>query len=300
MSYLLAIGHAALDRVVQVDVFPRADEKAQVTPLTHGGGGPAATAMVTVARMGGRGILCAALGQDAAGEDIRDELQSEGVDTEPMQMRAGCRSPLSYVVVEQQTASRTIFWDRGNAPRLRPDEIPAGLVEGAAALLVDGHQIQAQRAAAQRARQAGVPVVLDGGSLRPSTRELLELTDHAVVSERFARDWCGETGEKGLRALQAAGPAVAVITLGERGCIGTEGGETLAIPALPVSAMDTNGAGDVFHGAYLIGLERGFSLLQRLQLAAAAAGLACRTAGARPGIPGLEEALAAGVRIGRA
>ena len=126
-----------------------------------------------------------------------------------MKVRAGCRSPVSYVVVEQQTASRTIFWDRGNAPQLRPDEIPAGLVEGAAALLVDGHQSQSQRAAAQRARQAGVPVVLDGGSLRPSTRELLELTDHAVVSERFARDWCGETAEEGLRALHAAGEPVA-------------------------------------------------------------------------------------------
>ncbi len=299
MSYLLAIGHAALDRVVQVDLFPGADEKAQVTLLTDGGGGPAATAMVTVARMGGRGVLCAAVGQDAAGERIRDELQSEGVDIQPMQVRAGCRSPLSYVVVEQKTASRTIFWDRGNAPQLSPDEIPAGLVEGAAALLVDGHQGPAQRAAARRARQAGVPVVLDGGSLRPSTRELLELTDHAVVSERFARDWCGETGEEGLRALQAAGPAVAVITLGERGCIGAQGGETLTIPALPVRAVDTNGAGDVFHGAYLMGLDRGLSLLQRLHLAGAAAGLACRTPGARPGIPGLQEALAAGMRSGR-
>jgi sugar/nucleoside kinase (ribokinase family) len=297
MSYVLGIGHAALDRVAQVDVFPRADEKARVTPLLEGGGGPAATAMVTVARLGGRSLLCAAVGDDGPGRRILEELQSEGVDVGAVQVRPGHRSPVSFVVVEKTTASRTILWDAGDAPMLSPEEIPPGVVEEAGVLLVDGHQGPAQQAAARRARAAGVPVVLDGGTLRPATRELLPLADHAVVSGAFARQLAGRAGEQALAALQAAGPAMAVITRGGDGCLASDAQGVVAVPALPVEALDTNGAGDVFHGAYALALAQGRDLGECLRLASAAAGLSCRAFGARPGIPCWNDAAEAAAEL---
>jgi ribokinase len=293
MSYLLGIGHAALDRVVQVDAYPRPDEKAETTPLVECGGGPAATAMVAAARLGGTSRFCGAVGDDAVGRRIRKDLEAEGVDVRALRLRPASRSPVSFVVVERQTAHRTIFWDRGDARVLEPEEVPEGLVEGAAAVLVDGHQGPAQMAVARRARQSGVPLVLDAGSLRPSTRELLALADHAVVSERFVLDWSGRSGREALRALRSAGPTAAVITQGHRGCLGVDAGTVVEVPALAGRAVDTNGAGDVFHGAYLVGLQHGLALEERLRLATAAAGLACRVPGARSGIPGLPEAWSA-------
>jgi ribokinase len=292
VSYLLGIGHATQDRLVHVDAFPEADQKARVIPLAEDGGGPAATAMVAASRLGVTCRFAGAVGDDDRGRRIQSDLVAEGVDVRALRLRAGARSPASFVVVERSSGRRTIFWDRGDAAAVEPEELAPGLVEDAAALLVDGHQPVAA-AAARRARAAGVPVVLDAGSLRPATRELLTLADHAVVSERFAVDRCGAAGESALRALQAEGPRTVVITLGPGGCIGLEGERLVGAGALEVEVVDTNGAGDVFHGAYLVGLIRGLGLEDRLRLAAAVAGLACRSAGPRRGIPSLQEACAA-------
>jgi sugar/nucleoside kinase (ribokinase family) len=249
--------------------------------------------MVTAARLGVRSRIVAVVGDDPTGRRIREGLDAEGVDTSAVRTRAGCRSAESIVLVEPTTGRRTILWNRGSGAPLKTGEIPPGLVEGALALLVDGHHPDAQCSAVERASRAGVPVVLDAGSLRSATRRLLPLVDHAIVSQGFARDWSGSDHGAALLAIRDAGPGAAVITLGERGCVGSAGDGVIALPALPAECADTNGAGDVFHGAYLAGLARGLAFPDRLRLANAAAGLQCRAPGPRAGIPGLNEALAA-------
>ena len=291
--YVLGIGHATLDRLVVVDRFPEPDSKQETPAPMEEGGGPVATAMVTAARLGVPARIVAVVGDDPTGRRIREGLDAEGVDTSALRSRAGCRSAESIVLVEPETGRRTILWNRGGGAPLEAQEIPPGLVEGALALLVDGHHPEAQYSAVERASRAGVPVVLDAGSVRPATRRLLPLVDHAIVSEGFARDWSGPDHDAALLAIRDAGPGAAVITLGERGCVGRTGDGRVALPALPVGRADTNGAGDVFHGAYVAGLAVGLAFRDRLLLANAAAGLQCRTPGPRAGIPGLEEALAA-------
>ena len=290
---MLGVGLATLDHYVTLDRFPDPDTKAETSLVLEEGGGPVATALVAAARLGAICRIVAVVGDDDDGRTIRGGLADEGLDVAGMVMRPGRRSPFSFIVVEPGAGRRTIFWNRGDLEPQGPSDLAAGLVEGAAALLVDGHQLAAQLAAVHRARSSGVPVVLDAGSVRPATRELLPLADHAVVSERFARDWAGQGGEGALRALQAAGPCAVVITSGEGGCRGREGSEVVAVPALPVENPDTNGAGDVFHGAYVAALVRGMALGPRLRLATATAGLKCRQPGPRRGIPVLTEALAA-------
>jgi ribokinase len=295
---VLGIGQATLDRRVAVERFPEPDTKVETSAVLEEGGGPVATALVAAARLGAGCRIVAAAGDDAAGARIRDGLESEGVETTHLLLRPGCSSPFSFVVVEPGAGRRTIFWTRGDAAPLQPGDVPPGLVESAAALLIDGHQPEAQHHAAVRARGAGVPVVLDAGSLRPGTLRLLALADHAVVSERFAREWSRADHAAALRALRRAGAATAVITLGASGCVGLEGSQTVRVPSLEVEAEDTSGAGDVFHGAYVVGMLLALGLEDRLRLACAAAGLKCARPGPRRGIPGLPAALAAaGLRL---
>lgn len=291
--YVLGIGHATLDHLLEIDRFPEPDTKAEIASPRAEGGGPAATAMVAAARLGERARLVSVVGDDGRGREIVAGLAAEGVEADAVQVRPASESPCSFVLVERSTGRRTILWSRGSAPPLRPEEVPAGLVEGAAALLVDGLQPAAQLEACRRARDARVPVVFDGGSVREDSAALLALADHALVSERFARTWAGSAGREGLESLCRATAGRVAITRGPEGCEALAGGRHLTIPALPAERPDSNGAGDVFHGAYLVGLVRGLGFEECLRLGNAAAGLKCRVPGPRRGIPVLAEALAA-------
>ena len=94
---------------------------------------------------------------------------------------------------------------------------------------------------------------------------------------------------EGLRALAAKGPETVVITIGEEGSVGMEHGETYILPPLPIVVVDTTGAGDVYHGAFIYGMLQGWNLRERMRFANAAAGLKCRALGGRAGIAGREE-----------
>jgi sugar/nucleoside kinase (ribokinase family) len=153
----------------------------------------------------------------------------------------------------------------------------------------------AQIVAAELANQAGIPVLLDAGSLREGMGELLALADYAVVSERFAAEVAprGEL-EDGLIELQRMGPRKVVITLGAAGSVGLDGDKVVRQSALEIDpVVDTTGAGDVYHGAFAVAMCERWPLERAMQLASAAAGLSCRALGGQAAIPTLTEALAA-------
>ena len=156
-------------------------------------------------------------------------------------------------------------------------------------LHVDGIQMEAQIAAARRAREVGVEVVYDAGSRRDGMEELIGLTDVLIASEGFAAQVGGGEPVESLEALRSLGPATVVITVGAEGSVGMEQGRIHSLPAVPVEVVDTTGAGDVYHGAFIYGMLQGWDLQLRMSFANAAAGLKCRSLGGRAGIPSLDE-----------
>jgi ribokinase len=293
---MLAVGCglATLDLMGQVGRMPEIDDKTELTAFSLQSGGPVATALVTLARMGAQARMVGKVADDDLGRIIAADLANNGVDVRHLLRGGPGVSPLSFVAVDQ-AGRRTIFHTPGVGATLAAEEWPREALADASLLLVDGHQMAAQIVAAEQANEAGVPVLLDAGSLREGMGELLAMADYAVVSERFAAEVAprGEL-EDGLIELQRMGPRKVVITLGAAGSVGLDGDKVVRQSALEVDpVVDTTGAGDVYHGAFAFAMIQRWPLERAMQLASAAAGLSCRALGGQAGLPTLAEALAA-------
>jgi sulfofructose kinase len=279
---VVCVGQAVYDLVLTVDHHPAADEKLVASSLMGWGGGPAANAAVTAARLGLGTAFCGYLGQDHYGDLHFAELQAEGVDTSYL-TRGAAPTPLSVALVKPN-GQRSLVNFRRDTPPLPPRAIDLpGLAPSA--ILFDGLEPDLSPPLAAAAREQGVPTILDAGSVHPGTITLLGAIDYLVCSEKFAYTFTGEKNEpRALASLRAHAPTV-VITLGARGLVWAQGPSTGRLPAFEVVPVDTNGAGDVFHGAFAAGVATGKPWKELLTFAAAAAALSCTRMGGRPAIP---------------
>jgi ribokinase len=290
MSFdVVGVGHCTVDYLGVLERYPQVDTKVELSEFSMQGGGPVATAMVTLASLGVNVTFIGKGSDDDFGLFIRQGLREAGVDTTGLVSEQGRVSPYSFIAVERKTAKRTVFWTRGDLAPLRPEEIRMDMLEGAKVLHVDGLQMEAQIAAARHAKSAGIQVVYDAGSPRDGMDELIALTDTLIASERFAAELGSGALAESLKMLHSKGPGTVVITIGEDGSVGMETAETYIVPPITVKAVDTTGAGDVYHGAFIYGMLQGWGLRERMRFANAAAGLKCRVLGGRAGIPTLED-----------
>jgi sulfofructose kinase len=290
----VCIGHAALDLLGTIAGWPPADLKTRLRTLERQGGGPAATAAVTLARLGVPARLLGVVGDDDIGAWILADLRRSGVETSDVRIRRGRSSHLSVCVSDPVAGTRNVLWHPGDAPDLQPRELPGGLLDHAGVVLCDGRHVDASLSLLRAARHRRIPTLLDAGSLRPATRRLLAAVDVCIASHVFARDLAGSNDpERMLRALEACGPSVVGVTRGAQGAWARRRGErTVFEPALRVRVVDTTGAGDAFHGAFAWGLLHGRSLRWTMRFASVVAGLKCRGLGGRRALPTRAQALA--------
>jgi sulfofructose kinase len=293
---VLCIGLASYDLVYQVNRHPEADEKCFSTGLVMCGGGPAANAAVTVARLGGTAAFAGYLSTDVFGELHFRELVSEGVMTD-LVVRGDFPAMISSIIVKPD-GKRTVVTHKDTIPVLEPDRVDFTKVRPRA-ILFDGHQPAISVPLAVKAREQNIPTVLDAGSVHKGTLELAPLCGCLAASEKFARDLSGEKDPAGALGFLAKMAPVAIVTLGEAGlvwaarrrcrdarCLRRRAEhECGSIAAYPVNAVDTTGAGDIFHGALALAMARGEELLSALRFASAAAALGCTKMGARPAVP---------------
>ena len=256
------------------------------------GGGMAATAMVTVARLGGQAEFWGAVGDDWSADLILRGLAQERVDTSQVRRVAGQRGPLMIVCIDRPTGERHFlrFTGRCDAPE------PVGSLDrlaGAGCLLTDNSRPETDVPAAAEARRLGVPVVADVGGVHEHTRALLAHVDYAIASEDCAQGLAGgDDLPKACAMIRDMGARCVIVTLGARGLVYLDGDRFGRMEAFPVNVVDTTGAGDVFHGAFCYGLVAGLPLETDLALASAAAAMKCRHIGGRAGIPGRAEVVA--------
>ncbi len=290
---VVGLGYCTLDYLTLVNKYPEIDTKEEVIDFLEDGGGPTATALVTLARFGVSTSLIGKVGDDPRGELIVQQLCREGVDLSNFILEKNKVSPLSFIVIDKSSGKRTIIYTKGNVSKIQSAEVTRDMLTGARILHVDGHQIEASIPACTWAKERNIKVVFDAGSVRPGMEELLRLSDYVVASRTFALAFTSaKTIEDAAEKLFLATANTVVVTNGEQGgfCISNQ--SRFHYPAYKVETVDTTGAGDVFHGAFDYGLLQGWSLEKTVRFASIAAGLKCRRMGGRNEIPELKEILA--------
>lgn len=289
---VVGMGCAAMDIVAVVERLPALDEKMHALTMDRQGGGPVGTALTVVARMGLSAAFAGQVGDDFAGRFIIDEFTREGVDLRGEVVHPHTQSQISLVLVHRASGKRTVVSGRGELAEAVCDRLRHEMSREGKILHVDGYDMDAAICFADECRAAGGIVVYDAGSVKEGTVELLARTDVAVTSRVFAEKMFGHTDwEAACRALVEMGPSYTGVTLGAEGAAGLDGEEFFEVTPFKVEpVVDTTGAGDVFHGAYLVGLVKRWELERIAAFASAVAALHCTVLGNRQGIPSMAEA----------
>ena len=283
---VLCVGAGTYDLVYSVNRDPQPDEKIRATSFTGCGGGPAANAAITVSRLGLRSAFAGYLGNDIFGNAHVEELQQAGVIID-LVARGEYSSALSVVMVKPD-GSRSLVNYRNPESFLAEGSVDFPSVN-TRVILFDGHEPYISPTLARDAKNKGIVTVLDAGSIHSGTEELAGLVEYLVCSEKFGFGFTGETSdEKALDKLSSYAPNV-VITVGNRGLVWKNRAGSGSLEAFNVTAVDTTGAGDVFHGALAACLAQNREWLESLRYASGAGALCCTKIGARLGIPSKEE-----------
>ncbi len=277
---VICVGHASYDLVFSIPHHPSEDEKLFAEDLLGCGGGPAANAAISIAKLGFKAAFAGYLGNDSYGDLHLQELQTAGVDCQFIK-RDNAPTPLSAILVKPD-GKRALLNYKGSTRALARNSLDFSKLNGKA-LLFDGHEPNISLDLLQRFANHALPSVLDAGSLHDGTRLLMDKVSHLVCSEKFALQYAADE-HLALTKLAAVAPTV-VITLGERGLIWRRGQESGSLSAPTIQAIDTTGAGDAFHGAFAAALSANMAWQETLRYASAAGAYCCTKIGARPGLP---------------
>jgi sugar/nucleoside kinase (ribokinase family) len=280
----LFIGQTYIDVTFLADHMPQGDEKSVASEYAVSFGGNAVTAAFCCAKLGAKPDLIATVADDWLGNMFLDMAAKYGVRLHGREVE---KSSLSFIMPKD--GKRAIVRcrdDRYLAPFANLD------LAGCRVLHLDGHQPDAAIAYARRCRKDGILTSLDGGGLRTNTHELLAFIDVAMVAERFCQQM-DKTPRAMLDYLKDRGCKVGGVTLGERGVLWyDETGQARRLAAVAVPrerVLDTSGAGDVFHGAYVYSWLKHprQSWTEHLQFAQHAAAYKVQHLGNEAGLPTL-------------
>ncbi|MFO7986871.1 MAG: PfkB family carbohydrate kinase, partial [Desulfatiglandaceae bacterium] len=183
---VVGLGQACVDYVGRVPVYPAEDRKVELEEFFTSCGGPAATALITLGRLGVPTAFVGSVSDDPFGIRITDTLQKEGVNISALKVTPGYSSQFAFIAVTGDKGKRTIFWKRSNAPGLTAKDVSLNSFPHARILHVDGLMVEAAKAAAEQAKMRGLTVVMDAGNLREGSLDLISRVDILIASQPFA------------------------------------------------------------------------------------------------------------------
>jgi sulfofructose kinase len=287
---VVGVGVNAVDTLIRLPRFPASDSKMEFSDSAAMPGGQVASAMIACQKWGLSTRYVGKVGDDEYAELHRAEFARAGVEAHLIRAK-GCASQSSFILVDQSTGERTVLWKRDVRVALRSDDLRKEWITEARALLVDGHDTEAAACAARWAREAGIPVTADLDNLYPGVEVLLENVDFLVSSKEFPERLTSEKNLlKSLPIIQRKFKnRLTAATLGSDGVLAWDTSSFTYSPAYRVAAIDTTGAGDIFHAAFVYAQLEGFQLEEQLSFSCAAAGINCTGSGACGHIASLEE-----------
>lgn len=285
------VGINATDTVIDLPRFPEFNSKLELNSAAIFPGGQVASALVACRRWRLSARYIGSVGDDSAAELQTREFRRHKIQAHLTRVPR-CPSQLSYILIDSRSGERTILWKRDPRLTLRPKHLRREWVTRSRILLVDGHDTAAAAHAARWARSAKVPVVADIDNIYPGIEALLENTDYLFAAASFPSRFFQRQMlfRESLTSLaHRFGCRVVGVTLGRLGALAWDGAQFHYSPGYCVEAVDTTGAGDVFHAGVVYGVLKGWPLQEILEFSCAAAALNCTARGARNGIKGLHE-----------
>ena len=256
---IVGIGASTLDRFIVVDHYPTGREVQQVVSSTTDGGGPVATALAVAGKYGVRTAMIDSIGDDMVGRHILADFEKYNVNTNAIQVERGAKSGVATILVKQSTGERAVFFERSTATDPHFLEVHKQLIEDAYILHINGRHRQLMRSAIAVAKEAGTIISLDGGAQRydEDMKAITEDSHIVIVARDYAEKYTGATNlEDACRIIHDRGALIAGVTDGANGShfVWPDGTADRCEPFPQKSIVDTTGAGDSFHGAFLANL----------------------------------------------
>ena len=288
----LVIGHSSYDIACPVNEYPVENTKYRLDEVVTCGGGPAGNAAYLLGKWGMETYYAGVVGSDDFGNKIKKEFENIGVHTEYLETNYEQPTSVSFIMINKQTGSRTLF----NIANSRPNMKKYDFNVDPDVILVDGHEYNASMAALNKYPNA--ISVIDAGRITPELLELCKYTKYIVTSKGFAEtiakmkfDFSNPNSLVQIYTIvkNRYPKSEIVITLEDKGCLYSVNNEIKIMPGLKVQAADTTGAGDIFHGAFTYAISKGYDIEKCVRLSNIAAGLSVEKVGARYSIPTLVE-----------
>ncbi len=289
MSKITAIGAIVMDTIVSLEKYPDEDTKVKALATKSCGGGPAGTGIVAASKLGAECSFLGSLSDDAGGAFLKGDFEKYGVETKFIDIKQGYRSFISQIWLSDAEKTRTIVFDRGNVPPTVLGDAQKAEIAACDVLMVDGNDLEAAIAGSEYAHTVGTKVLYDAGGRYEGVERLLPLVDILIPSEEFA---CGVSGketaeEAAVWLYDTYNAEVVVVTCGKRGGVVYDGKEVREYPALPAKVVDSNGAGDVFHGAFAYACTAYDDYYDCCIFSSAVSAIKCMGVGARESVPDL-------------
>ena len=289
---VIGVGANSVDIVCRLPEYPRPHAPFTKLPMTDSlvsCGGQVTTALATCVAMGLRASYIGTTGSDNHGARMRAELARLGIDTTHAVVR-DVANPFAVILIDDREGERIVLWRRDPQVALQAGDIDADAIRSARLLHVDDVDPDASIEAARIARARGLPVTSDIERTTDNVHALIDAVTVPIFAEHVPEALTGEPDlARALAALRRPHHAMVCVTLGARGALLLEGDHLHRQPGVPVNAVDTTGAGDVFRGAFIYALLRGDRPADILRFANAAAALSCTRVGAMRSVPTLEE-----------
>ncbi len=290
MKKVIGVGACVLDTYIEMDSYPKEDIKIRANRVFSCGGGPVGNALVGIAKLGVQAAYLGSLSNDAYGHQLVDEFKQFGVCTNNIKLLDNIDAFKAFIILGENKGTRTVLFDKGTIPD-DPSLLNLEAIQDFDVLHLDGNFMNLAIESAKIAKKYHKIVSLDAGSPYPRVEELLPYVDILIPSESFALKFTGkDTVDDAIMDLYLKyKPKVLVVTQGPRGGTYIEDEKVHHYEAFKINCIDSNGAGDIFHGAFLVAYLEGKSLLDSIYFASATSALKCMKVGVRNALPNKNE-----------
>ena len=280
------------DLAVNLDEYPLPNTSGPVNRLSWQGGGKVSTGIIAAARLGAKCSISGAVGDDLFGQLCIRDFKEHGIHTGRLLVRQDATTGFSVVISDKNTMGRSILYSRGTAKNLSTIEFDKEILKDTRYLFISSIN-DTTVMAVKAAREEGIKIMIDADSYTDDLPALIPMIDVFVGSEFVYSELFDNPDQfrKNLESIYVRGPKIVVFTFGEKGSCGFCREGYFEVSAYKVKVEDTLGAGDVFHGAFVVGLLKGFSAEETTRFASAVSAIKCTKIGGRAGIPDYDTAI---------